>query len=172
MKERVYKMLDGYELIVSEEALFVRVAEGRMAITTSEEVEFDRVLALVGHLQQQLTEKDEIIETLRTSKDYEIELHAQTCIEKDATIKELQDKVKKWRAQAEAKILFVSNGNNERMYELQEDNLALRKALEDARDSIQVIDAHGERPWEVTSYCERAIELIDAALGEGDKHGN
>ena len=39
MKERVYKLLDGFELIVSKEALFVRVAEGRMPITTSEEVE-------------------------------------------------------------------------------------------------------------------------------------
>ncbi|MEF2965064.1 hypothetical protein V3851_04405 [Paenibacillus sp. M1] len=65
MKERIYKMLDGYELIVSEEALFVRVAEGRMPITTSEEVEFDRVLALVDHLQQQLTEKDATIDILR-----------------------------------------------------------------------------------------------------------
>ncbi|MCM3038804.1 hypothetical protein M3201_03695 [Paenibacillus motobuensis] len=61
MKERVYKLLDGFELIVSEEALFVRVAEGRMPITTSEEVEFDRVLALVDHKQQQLAQKDEAI---------------------------------------------------------------------------------------------------------------
>lgn len=70
VKERIYKLLDGFELIVSEEALFVRVAPGRMPITTSEEVEFDRVLALVDHLQQQLAEKDEAINELHEKANH------------------------------------------------------------------------------------------------------
>ncbi|MFD3261884.1 hypothetical protein ACE3MQ_25110 [Paenibacillus lentus] len=49
----------------------------------------------------------------------------------------LEQQLTEWRAQAEAKILFVSNGNNERMYELQEDNLALRKALEEQRPEVR-----------------------------------
>ncbi|AZS16460.1 hypothetical protein [Paenibacillus lutimineralis] len=65
MEERVYKLLDGLELIISEEALFVRIAEGRPTIATSEEVMFDRVLELVDHMQQQIADKDETISSLR-----------------------------------------------------------------------------------------------------------
>lgn len=129
----------------------------------------------VERLNQQLTEKDEAIEYLRrNNQEWQTELMEANSqlTEKDATIKELQDEVKKWRTQAEAKILFVSNGNNERMHELQEDNISLRKALEEAKENIRLIDVYGERPSSVTSYCDTAIDEINAALGEGDKDGN
>ncbi|NWL87579.1 hypothetical protein DMN77_08170 [Paenibacillus sp. 79R4] len=81
--------------------------------------------------------------------------------EKDATIKKFEDDAMYWYREAEkARFMFLA---------AHDEHKRTRKALEDAKDSIQVIEAHGERPWEVTSYCDRAIELIDDVLGEGDK---
>ncbi|MDN4069960.1 hypothetical protein QYF50_18825 [Paenibacillus vini] len=66
-------------------------------------------------------------------------------------------------------VLITLEQANQQLTEKDATINALREALNDAKDSIQVIDAHGERPWEVTKYCGLAIELIEEALGEGDK---
>lgn len=86
---------------------------------------------------------------------------SQQLAEKDAIIKKFEDDAMYWYQEAEkARFMFLA---------AHDEHKRTRKALEDAKDSIQVIEAHGERPWEVTSYCDRAIELIDDVLGEGDK---
>lgn len=63
MSERVYKLLDGSELLVREEALGVRNGPGKLILTISEEGIFDEVLALLDktveerdHLRKSLTD--------------------------------------------------------------------------------------------------------------------
>lgn len=47
MSERVYKLMDGSELLVNEEALGVRKGPGKFILTISEEGIFDEVLDLL-----------------------------------------------------------------------------------------------------------------------------
>lgn len=92
----------------------------------------------------------------------------QQLTKKDATIKELQEEVKKWKTLAEAKILFVSDGNNERMWEYQEDNIALRKALEIQQNYL--MELREVTPYEL--YREQITNVLkesNSALREGDK---
>lgn len=76
--------------------------------------------------------------------------------EKDATIKKLQQDIGNYKS-------WTPNA-----WDNAQELVRLREALNDARDSIQVIDVHGEDPRTVTMYCEKTIKLIDSALGEGE----
>lgn len=115
-------------------------------------------------LLQQLTEKDEIIEALRISKEHEIELHARTCIEKDETIKALREDKRKIYAIYEEQCARGSEYYNE--------NIRLRKALAVARYDIKQITKYPDDKEYTSRFETLALEQINAALGEGDKDGN
>ncbi|TKH35975.1 hypothetical protein C1I59_13555 [Paenibacillus polymyxa] len=65
MSERTYKLLDGSELICSEEGILShRLEPDFTEITTDPNAEYMNLLALVDSLQQQLAERDRTIELL------------------------------------------------------------------------------------------------------------
>ena len=127
----------------------------------------------------QLTEKDTTIKRLEialfTHQSYDktaSELYEEL-EQKNETVKELQDEVRKWRTQAEAKILFVANGKEDQMYALQEDNMELWEALQWTLSALTRVTA-GEPVFNLDEVIANATRTLQeqerhAALGEGDK---
>jgi len=118
MSTRVYKLLNGSELLVSEEVMGVRQSPDGIPITVDGDYVIDDVLKLVDV-------GNEAARELEYAKK-------QVIFWNDEAVR-LREEVEKWKALAEAKVVFASNGNNEYQYELQEDNIRLRKELEEAR---------------------------------------
>lgn len=80
----------------------------------------------------------------------------QQLTEKDATIKELEQQVKKWKSLAESKVTHVHYNDNEH----------LRKALEVARWDIKQIAKYPDDKEYSARFATLALEAINAALGE------
>lgn len=84
MSERIYKLLNGSELLVSEEVMGVRQTPEGMPITVDGDYVIDDVLALVDRLRKE-------VEGLEASKEIEIECHVQSCLDYQAQIQALND---------------------------------------------------------------------------------
>lgn len=96
MSERTYKLLDGSELICSEEGILShRLEPDFTAITTDPNAEYMDLLALIDSLQQQVNGlNEESLANFQTAAE-----RGKQIAEKDWTIKQLEsvrDQLKTW----------------------------------------------------------------------------
>ncbi|URJ46399.1 hypothetical protein MF628_000929 [Paenibacillus polymyxa] len=138
MSERIYKLLNGSELICSEEGILShRLEPDFIAITTDPNAEYMDLLALIDSLQQQVAGlNEESLANFQTAAE-----RGKRLAERDRTIdlltKQITDEVGiSAKAIAERDMFKTSFEHwNKEAHRVVNENSKLRKALEEIADS-------------------------------------